>query len=62
MIAEALDTLTTLGWALLGWITVLAAIGTIIILTTAATGVWAIGAARRAFRRHTDRDDYEEAA
>lgn len=61
MIAEALDTLITLGWALLGWITVLAAVGTIVILTTAATGVWAIGAVRRVFRRHRP-DDYEEAA
>lgn len=49
MIAEALDTAITLGLALLAWIVVFAAVGTIVVLTAIATGAWAV----RALWRHT---------
>lgn len=58
MIAEAIDTVITLGWALLAWILVLATVGTIIVVTAAATGVWAVGA----LRARRSRTDHEEAA
>ena len=77
LIAEALDTLLTLGWWALGWITVLAMLATIILLTLAALGSWATAhlwrrtirpawarsrtTARRIARR-TRPDDYGEAA
>ncbi|MER5213675.1 hypothetical protein ABT063_24665 [Streptomyces sp. NPDC002838] len=62
MIAEAIDTVIALGWALLAWILVFATVGTIIVLTAAATGVWAVGAVRTAMRGRSHHDDYEEAA
>jgi hypothetical protein len=77
LIAEALDTLITLGWWALGWITVLAAALTIVLLTSCAVGAWAVRGiwrttirptwargrttARRIARR-TRRHEYEEAA
>jgi hypothetical protein len=76
VIAEAIDTVITLGWALLGWIIVLAAVASIVLLAGTAAGMWAgrtlwrtVGrpawarsrlAARRYARR--TRPDYEEAA
>ncbi|MFE9776371.1 hypothetical protein ACFYOV_32890 [Streptomyces sp. NPDC005931] len=42
MIAEAIDTVITLGWALLAWVAVLAALGAIVILSALATGAWAV--------------------
>jgi hypothetical protein len=77
LIAEALDTLITLGWWALGWITVLAAALTIVLLTSCAVGAWAVrGLWRTAVRpawarsrttarriaRRTRRTDYREAA
>lgn len=77
LIAEALDTLITLGWAVLAWIAVLATVGTIILAAAALTGAWAWRAAWRAARapswargrirarllaRRTRPHDYEEAA
>jgi hypothetical protein len=76
VIAEAIDTALTLGWALLGWITVLAVFGTICIFTAAATGAWtarliwraaggpAWARGRREARRiaRATRPDYQEAA
>jgi hypothetical protein len=48
VIAEAIDTAVTLGWALLAWLAVLAAVATIVVLAVAAGGVWAVRAAWRA--------------
>lgn len=75
--AEALDTLITLGWWALGWILVLSAVLTIALLTVAALGAWAFcgiwrtavrptwarsrTAARRIAHR-TRQHDYREAA
>ncbi|MER6834271.1 hypothetical protein ABT320_09765 [Streptomyces cellulosae] len=50
LLADAIDTLFTLGWSVLGWIAALAAVATAAALTTIAAGVWAIGATRRAIR------------
>lgn len=44
LIADAIDTIVILGWSLLGWVVLFAAVGTILILTTTATGAWAIRA------------------
>lgn len=41
MIAEAIDTLITLGWAVLAWVAVLAAFATIVLLAGTAVGMWA---------------------
>lgn len=41
MIAEAIDTAITLGWALLAWVAVLAAVASIILLAGTAAGLWA---------------------
>lgn len=77
LIAEALDTLITLGWWFAGWVIVLALAATIILLTLAALGSWAAaGFWRRTVRpawarsritarriaRRTRPDDYSEAA
>lgn len=48
MIAEAIDTAITLGWALGAWLLLLAAICTIGLLGTIALTVWAWTAATRA--------------
>jgi hypothetical protein len=48
VIAEAIDTVITLGWALLAWLTVFATVGTIILLGAATTGAWAWRTAWRA--------------
>ncbi|MFI9340001.1 hypothetical protein ACIG0D_01795 [Streptomyces sp. NPDC052773] len=75
MIAEAIDTLITLGWAALAWLTVLAAVTAIVLLAGTAVGAWAVRLAWRTARpawargrrgaeriaRRT-RPDYEEAA
>lgn len=50
MIAEAIDTIVTLGWVLAAWVVILAAVGTITVLGVVAGGAWAIRALRR---RHT---------
>lgn len=42
MIAEALDTLITLGWAALAWLTVLAAVVSVVLLAGTAVGAWAV--------------------
>lgn len=75
MIADAIDTAVTLGWALLAWIAVLAAVTSLVLLAGTAVGIWATRAvwhaarpawtrsrlrARRTARR--TRRDYEEAA
>jgi hypothetical protein len=41
VIAEAIDTVITLGWALFGWIIVLAVFGTVVIFASLATGAYA---------------------
>ncbi|MEU0671330.1 hypothetical protein ABZ330_00260 [Streptomyces sp. NPDC006172] len=77
LIADAIDTLITLGWAALAWITVLAAATTVVLLTGCLVGTWAARTvwrttirpswscgrttARRIARR-TRRHDYREAA
>jgi multisubunit Na+/H+ antiporter MnhE subunit len=75
VIAEAIDTLITLGWAALAWLTVLAAVTAIVLLAGTAVGAWAVRAVWRTARptwargRHhaqriarRTRPDYEEAA
>lgn len=47
MIHEAIDTLFTLGWALLGWVLVFALAGTIVLLAGLALGTWAVKQAWR---------------
>ncbi|WP_416975628.1 hypothetical protein [Streptomyces sp. 4F14] len=41
MIAEAIDTLITLGWAMAGWLIVLSAVFTVLILATSTIGAYA---------------------
>jgi len=55
LIAEAVDTLITLGWALLAWLAVAAAVASIILLAAIALGWWAIRGLWRAARRPTSR-------
>jgi hypothetical protein len=77
LIADAIDTLITLGWAALAWITVLAFAATVVLLSGTAVGAWAVrGLWRTAVRpawsrsritarriaRRTRRHDYREAA
>lgn len=63
IIHEAIDTMFTLGWALIVWIAVFAAIGTGLLLATAAAICWTARAVWRRIRRPKPaRDDYEEAA
>ena len=75
MIADAIDTVITLGWALAGWIIVLAVVGTIVIFAALATGAYAArslwrSVGRPAWARSRRRArliaratrDYEEAA
>lgn len=50
MIAEALDTLITLGWALAAWVAVLAAIGTAALMGTTAVLWWTCRTLRRLAR------------
>jgi hypothetical protein len=52
MIAEVVDTAIALGWALLAWIAVFAAAGTLLLLGTAAGIAWAWRALRK---RHSGR-------
>lgn len=42
MIGEAVDTVITLGWALLAWIAVLAAVASVVLLAGTAVGAWAV--------------------
>ncbi|CAM5591063.1 hypothetical protein [Streptomyces purpurascens] len=42
MIADAIDTVITLGWALLAWVAVLAAVASIVLLAGTAVGAWAV--------------------
>ncbi|MFG2679219.1 hypothetical protein [Streptomyces sp. NPDC048392] len=63
MITEALDTLYTLGWALLGWVVVLSALFTVIVLAIVAAVWWTGAVVWRLIRRpRPARDHYEEAA
>lgn len=78
MIGEALDTVWTLGGALIGWLIVFAIFGTMVIFGAIATSVYAFRGVRRAARhpswargrararryarRRCRRDDYREAA
>ena len=48
MIAEAVDTLITLGWALAGWLIFFATVASILTLAAIATGAWAARGAWRA--------------
>jgi len=69
VIDDAIDTTITLGWALLAWITALAAIGTLLLLATTAAIAWLWQHLRHTTwttsTRHTPhpaRPDYDEAA
>lgn len=55
MIGEVVNTAITLGWALAAWITVLAAVGAVVLLAGTAVGMWAVRGAWRALRRPGDR-------
>jgi hypothetical protein len=50
VIAEAVDTLITLGWALIAWVAVLAAIGTAVLMGLVASLWWALRALLRLAR------------
>ncbi|MET8978533.1 hypothetical protein ABZX85_23235 [Streptomyces sp. NPDC004539] len=50
MIAEAVDTLITLGWAALVWLVVLSAAATVAVLAVAGVAGWGVGAAWRGLR------------
>ncbi|MGW2209941.1 hypothetical protein [Streptomyces sp. NPDC001781] len=66
IIIEAAEAFIELGWALLAWIIVLSALGTLILLTTVAVIGWTISTlkrhAARLVHRTRARDDYGEAA
>jgi len=47
VIGEAVDTAVTLGWALLAWVVVLAAVLTVVLLAAAVTGALAVRGAWR---------------
>lgn len=47
MIHDAIDTAITLGWALIAWIAVAAAVGTVVLFTGLALGTWAWRTARK---------------
>ncbi|MDX3019896.1 hypothetical protein [Streptomyces acidiscabies] len=47
MIAEAIDTLITLGWWMVGWIAVLAAAVTVVLFAGTLLGTWAVRGAWR---------------
>ena len=72
---EAVDTMLTLGRALIGWLIFLATVATILVLAAIATGAWGVNVlrrraatpswarSRRIGRRLARRSrDYEEAA
>jgi hypothetical protein len=42
VIAEAIDTVFTLGWALAAWVAVFAAVASIVLLAGTAVGMWAV--------------------
>jgi hypothetical protein len=50
VIAEAIDTAVTLGWALAAWIAVIAAVTSIVLLAGTAVGMWAVRGAWRMLR------------
>jgi hypothetical protein len=76
VIAEAIDTAITLGWALFAWVAVLAAVASIVLLAGTAAGMWAgrllwrtavrpawaRGRLRARLYARRTRPDYEEAA
>ena len=47
MIADAIDTLITLGWWMAGWIAVLAAVATVVLFAGTLLGTWAVRGAWR---------------
>ncbi|NUU26025.1 MAG: hypothetical protein HOV68_31680 [Streptomycetaceae bacterium] len=47
MIAEAIDTVVTLGWALAGWVITLAVTASILAFAAIVTGAWGVRAAWR---------------
>jgi hypothetical protein len=51
VIAEAIDTGTRIGWAIVAWIAVGAAALTVVLFTAVLTGAWAMRGAWRAVRR-----------
>lgn len=50
VIAEAIDTGTRIGWAIVAWIAVGAAVLTVVLFTVVLTGAWAMRGAWRAAR------------
>ena len=57
MIGEAIDTAITLGVALLAWIVVAAAVGTVVLLGAAAAVAWAVKTLRRGVRARRRPED-----
>lgn len=57
MIGEAIDTAITLGVALLAWIVVAAAVGTVVLLGAAAAAAWAVKTLRRGVRARRHPED-----
>jgi hypothetical protein len=55
VIAEAIDTGTRIGWAIVAWIAVGAAVLTVCLFTVVLTGAWAVRGAWRAVRRDRTR-------
>lgn len=51
MIAEAIDTAYSIGWAITAWIIVIAAVATIGLIAAAVTGACVWKAARQAYRK-----------
>jgi hypothetical protein len=50
VIAEAIDTAIAIGWAIVAWIAVGAAVVTIVLFTTILVGAWGWKATRRGLR------------
>lgn len=50
MIAEAVDTVLTVAWALAGWVVFLATVAAILVAAAAVTGAWAVRGAWRWLR------------
>ena len=57
MIGEAIDTAITLGVALLVWIVVAAAVGTVVLLGAAAAAAWVVKTLRRGVRARSHPED-----
>lgn len=62
MIAEAVDTATAIGWAIVAWIVAAAAVFTVCLFTGILVGAWGWKTARRALSRRCGAPEAPEAA